>query len=102
MGNQAIIAKIDRVIEIPGANTIQVGVVLGESVIISKDWGVGKVGVLFPVGVQLSEKMVMYKGVLLAKNSDAYKLWLEKEFKKLDEHMERLNKEAKKRGDYYE
>ena len=34
--------------------------------------------------------MVMYKGVLLAKNSDAYKLWLEKEFKKLDEHMELL------------
>lgn len=29
MGNQAIIAKIDRVIEIPGANTIQVGIVLG-------------------------------------------------------------------------
>lgn len=46
--------------------------------------------------------MVMYKGVLLAKNSDSYKLWTEKEFKKLDEHMERLKKEAKKRGDYYE
>lgn len=58
MNNQAIIAKIDRVVEIPGANTIQVAVVLGESVIVSKDWNVGMVGVLFPVGVQLSEKMV--------------------------------------------
>ena len=50
MNNQAIIAKIDRVVEIPGANTIHVGVVLGESVIVSKEWDVGKVGVLFPVG----------------------------------------------------
>lgn len=50
MGNQAIIAKIDRVIDIPGADNIQVGVVLGESVIVSKERGVGKVGVLFPVG----------------------------------------------------
>lgn len=67
MGNQAIIAKIDRVIEIPGANTIHVGVVLGESVIVSKEWGVGKVGVLFPVGVQLSEKMVFENS--LSRNS---------------------------------
>ena len=68
MGNQAIIAKIDRVIEIPGANTIHVGVVLGESVIVSKEWGVGKVGVLFPVGVQLSEKMVFENS--LSRNSN--------------------------------
>ena len=68
MGNQAIIAKIDRVIEIPGADNIQVGVVLGESVIVSKDWGVGKVGVLFPVGVQLSEKMVFENS--LSRNSN--------------------------------
>lgn len=46
--------------------------------------------------------MDMYKGILLAKNSDAYKMFVDKEFKKLDEHMERLKKEAKKRGDWYE
>ena len=46
--------------------------------------------------------MDMYKCILLAKNSDAYKMFVDKEFKKLDEHMERLKKEAKKRGDYYE
>lgn len=46
--------------------------------------------------------MVTYKGMLLAKNSDAYKMFVGKEFKKLDEHLERLKKEAKKRGDYYE
>lgn len=68
MNNQAIIAKIDRVIEIPGANTIHVGVVLGESVIVSKEWDVGKVGVLFPVGVQLSEKMVFENS--LSRNSN--------------------------------
>lgn len=68
MGNQAIIAKIDRVVEIPGANTIQVAVVLGESVIVSKDWNVGMVGVLFPVGVQLSEKMVYENS--LSRNSN--------------------------------
>lgn len=70
MNNQAIIAKIDRVIEIPGANTIQVGVVLGESVIISKDWEVGKVGVLFPVGVQLSEKMVFENSLSRSSNNN--------------------------------
>lgn len=46
--------------------------------------------------------MVKYKGKLISKNSDAYKMFVDKEFKKLDEHMERLEKEAKKRGDYYE
>lgn len=45
--------------------------------------------------------MIEYKGQLISKNSDAYKMWLEKDFKKLDEHLERLKKEAKKRGDYY-
>ena len=46
--------------------------------------------------------MVMYKGQLISRNSDAYKMFIDKEFKKLDEHMERLQREAKKRGDYYE
>ena len=46
--------------------------------------------------------MDMYKGQLISRNSDAYKMFIDKEFKKLDEHMERLEKEAKKRGDYYE
>ena len=45
--------------------------------------------------------MIEYKSKLISKNSDAYKMWIEKDFKKLDEHMERLKKEAKKRGDYY-
>lgn len=46
--------------------------------------------------------MVVYKGNLISKNSDAYKMFVDKDFKKLDEHLERLKKEAKKRGDYYE
>lgn len=56
MGHKAIISKITEVIEIPGADKIHVAKVLGESVVVSKDWGVGFVGVLFPVDVQLSEE----------------------------------------------
>ena len=46
--------------------------------------------------------MVVYKGNLISNNSDAYKMFVDKDFKKLDEHLERLKKEAKKRGDWYE
>ena len=54
--HKAIIAKITEVIEIPGADKIHLAKVLGESVVVSKDWGVGFVGVLFPVDLQLSEE----------------------------------------------
>lgn len=38
--------------------------------------------------------MVYYKGLWLAKNSDAYKLWESKDFQKLDKHLKELdNKE---------
>ena len=46
--------------------------------------------------------MIEYKGKLISKNSDAYKMWIEKDLKKLDENLERLKREAKKQGDYYE
>lgn len=52
---KAIIAKIDAVVAIEGADKIQIAKVLGESVIVAKDWSVGKVGVFFPAGTQLSE-----------------------------------------------
>lgn len=52
---KAIIAKIDRVAPIPNADRIHLATVLGESVIVSKEWCVGKVGVLFVAGTQLSE-----------------------------------------------
>ncbi len=51
----AIIAKVDSVIAIPNADRIQIGKVLGESVVISKDIEVGYVGVFFCTGIQLSE-----------------------------------------------
>lgn len=53
---KAIIAKIDKTIEIEGANTIQIGKVLGESVIINKATQEGTIGVYFCAGTQLSEK----------------------------------------------
>lgn len=55
MAHKAIVAKITEVIEIQGADKIHVAKVLGESVVVSKEWGVGFLGVLFPVDVQLSE-----------------------------------------------
>lgn len=56
MTEKAIIAKIDSLQQIPKANTIQVGIVLGSAVIISKDYEVGTLGVFFPEGLQLSEE----------------------------------------------
>lgn len=53
--HQAIIAKVDKIIEIPGANTIQIAKVLGEDVIVGKDITEGFVGIFFPVDLQLSE-----------------------------------------------
>lgn len=54
--HKAIVAKIDRVIEIEGANTIQEAVVLGEHVVVSKTWKEGDIGIFFPVDLQLSEE----------------------------------------------
>lgn len=65
---KAIIAKIDRVTPIPNADRIHLATVLGESVIVSKEWGVGKVGVLFVAGTQLSE--VFASNNNLFRNSD--------------------------------
>lgn len=56
MTHRAFVAKIDKVIEITGAENIQVAKVLGEDVIVSKDMSEGFVGVFFPVDLQLSEQ----------------------------------------------
>lgn len=52
---QAIVATITSTAPIPGADNIHMATVLGETVIVSKQWGVGKVGLFFPAGTQLSE-----------------------------------------------
>lgn len=54
--SRAIVAKVTAVMGIPGADKIHVAVVLGENVIVSKDVGVGYIGVLFPADTQLSEQ----------------------------------------------
>ncbi len=51
-----IVAKVDSVIAIPNADRIQLGKVLGESVVIAKSVEVGHVGVFFCTGTQLSEE----------------------------------------------
>lgn len=61
--HKAIIAEIKETVQIPGADKIQVAKVLGESVIVSKDWNVGMVGVLFPIDLQLSEEFCHYNNL---------------------------------------
>lgn len=56
--NQAIIARVTEVKEIPGANSVQISVVLGEFCVTSKEVKQGDVGILFPEGLQLSEEYV--------------------------------------------
>ena len=56
MSGEAIVARIDKVEEIPDANTIQIAYVLGERCIVGKDSKVGDIGILFPAETQLSEE----------------------------------------------
>lgn len=51
---KGIVSKVERVVEIQGADKIQVAVVLGEYTIVSKEIKVGDIGILFPAGTQLS------------------------------------------------
>lgn len=61
---EAIIAKIDKVEEIPGANSIQIGWgVLGEVVVVSKSNAVGDVGIFFPCDLQLSPDYCKYNNL---------------------------------------
>jgi len=53
---KCFVAKISSVIEITGADKIHTAIVLGEQVVVSKDWGVGKVGLFFPADTKLSEE----------------------------------------------
>lgn len=52
----AIVAKIDSINQIEGANTIAQAFVLGSSIIVSKDTDVGDVGIFFPEEGQLSHE----------------------------------------------
>lgn len=55
MSHQAIIAKIDKIVEIPGALNIAQAFVLGTPLIVSKESKEGDVGILFPSELRLSE-----------------------------------------------
>ena len=69
---EAIIAKIDRTEAIPGANKIQIGYVLGETVVVGKDTQAGEVGIFFPCDLQLSEDYCKFNNLYRdsAKNAD--------------------------------
>jgi hypothetical protein len=58
MNNQAIIARVTEVQEIPNATNVHVAIVLGEFCVTSKNVQKGDIGILFPEGLQLSEEYV--------------------------------------------
>lgn len=53
---RAFVAKIERTVPIEKADKIHIAFVMGESVIVSKDWNEGTVGLFFPAETQLSEE----------------------------------------------
>lgn len=53
---KAIVASIDRTVPIAKADKIHIAFVMGESVIVTKDWKEGMVGIFFPAETQLSEE----------------------------------------------
>lgn len=69
--HKAIVAKIDAVTEIPGATNIHIAHVLGEQVIVSKDNGVGYVGLFFPADLQLSEDYCKYNNLYRDKSKNS-------------------------------
>jgi len=56
MSHQCIVAKIDKIEEIPGANNICSAYVLGTRVIVSKEKKVGDIGLFCPTENQLSHE----------------------------------------------
>lgn len=52
----ALVTKISKTIPIEGANTVQIGIVLGNSVVISKELKEGDVGIYFPLECALSKE----------------------------------------------
>lgn len=60
---KAMIAKIDKTIPIKGADRIHIAVVLGEYVIVTNKWNVGKKGVFFPADTQLSDDFCKYNNL---------------------------------------
>lgn len=65
---KAFVSKIDKVLPIQGADKIQIGIVMGEQVVISKNWGEGKVGLFFPADTQLSTEFCHHNN--LFRNSE--------------------------------
>lgn len=53
-----IVAEIKRVEKIEKADNIHIAYVLGEPVIVSKEWDVGMIGLFFPTDTQLSHEFV--------------------------------------------
>ena len=72
---KGIIAKIDRTVDIVGADRIHTAYVLGEQVVVSKEWKEGKIGLFFPADTQLSEEFCSFNNLFRhsEKNKDPEK-----------------------------
>lgn len=54
MAHKAFIAKVEQVVQIEGAKTVQMAIVLGTQLVVGLDTKVGDIGVFFPSELQLS------------------------------------------------
>lgn len=74
MAYNAIIAKVDRIDEIPNADNIVLATVLNENVVVKKDTSVGDIGVFFPDGGQLSEEYCEKNDLIVRKDENGNKI----------------------------
>lgn len=63
MSGKAIIAEIQRTVPIEGADRIHTAFVLGQQVVVSKDWFEGMLGVFFEPDTQLSEEFCKFNNL---------------------------------------
>lgn len=54
----ASVVVINKLVELPGANTIQHAIIFGNSIIVSKEAKEGDIGLFFPVETQLSQEFL--------------------------------------------
>ena len=54
----AVVVEISKLEEIPGMDRVQFAIILGQSVIVSKDVAIGDLGIYFPVECRLSEEFL--------------------------------------------
>lgn len=70
---KCFVARIDKTIPIEKADNIHIALVLGEQVIVSKEWKEGKVGLFFTSDTQLSHDFLSYNNLYRDKEKNQNK-----------------------------